>query len=329
MIISEASRENIDRAAWIIKTGGIVAFPTETVYGLGADALNPEAVSRIFEAKERPFFDPLIVHITDLDWMEEIAADVPDKAEKLISGFWPGPLTVVLKKTQTVPDIVTAGLDTVAIRMPLHQVARKIIRAAGRPVAAPSANPFGYVSPTRAEHVLRQLDDRVDMIIDGGSCAVGVESTIIKIDDRDRVFLLRHGGIGVEEIEALVGAVQQDYHNDNDKAEGPGQLPYHYSPSTPVKVVRDLSQLNISDGNNGLIYYKMRGVCPRDDRVAFMSRDGDLRECASNLFSILHRLDSLGLDCIYAEEVPEAGLGRAIMDRLRKAEARSNYIEGG
>ena len=329
MIISEASRENIDRAAWIIKSGGIVAFPTETVYGLGADALNPEAVSRIFEAKERPFFDPLIVHITDLDWMEEIAADVPDKAEKLISGFWPGPLTVVLKKTQTVPDIVTAGLDTVAIRMPLHQVARKIIRAAGRPVAAPSANPFGYVSPTRAEHVLKQLDDRVDMIIDGGSCAVGVESTIIKIDDRDRVFLLRHGGIGVEEIEALVGAVQQDYHNDNDKAEGPGQLPYHYSPSTPVKVVRDLSQLNISDGNNGLIYYKMRGVCPRDDRVAFMSRDGDLRECASNLFSILHRLDSLGLDCIYAEEVPEAGLGRAIMDRLRKAEARSNYIEGG
>ena len=327
MIISEASRENIDRAAWIIKSGGIVAFPTETVYGLGADALNPEAISRIFEAKERPFFDPLIVHITDLDWMEEIAADVPDKAEKLISGFWPGPLTVVLKKTQTVPDIVTAGLDTVAIRMPLHQVARKIIRAAGRPVAAPSANPFGYVSPTRAEHVLKQLDDRVDMIIDGGSCAVGVESTIIKIDDRDRVFLLRHGGIGIEEIEALVGAVQQDYHNDT--VEGPGQLPYHYSPSTPVKVVRDLSQLNISDGNYGFIYYKKRRDCPRDDRVAFMSRDGDLRECASNLFSILHRLDSLGLDCIYAEEVPEAGLGRAIMDRLRKAEARSNYIEGG
>ena len=194
------------KATAIIKGGGIVAFPTETVYGLGADAFNPLAVARIFEAKNRPLFDPLIVHIADLSQMEALASRVDKRAGRLAGRFWPGPLTLIMPRSERVPDIVTAGLDTVAVRMPDHLIALELIRSSGTPIAAPSANRFGYISPTKAAHVLDQLGERVDMIIDGGDCSVGVESTIIKLDEGRNV-ILRPGGLPVEEIEAVIGPV--------------------------------------------------------------------------------------------------------------------------
>src|SRR4030043_456807 len=199
--------ELIQHAAEIIKRGGIVAFPTETVYGLGADAFNPLAVARGFEVKGRPYFDPLIVHVannTDLDYL---VVEIPSNAKKLMERFWPGPLTVVLLKKENVPDIVTAGLPAVAIRMPKHSMTLSLIELAGSPIVGPSANPFGYLSPTTAEHVQDQLGDQIDFILDGGSCEVGVESTILSFFKK-RPMLLRPGGVPLEEIEPIIGKVE-------------------------------------------------------------------------------------------------------------------------
>lgn len=324
MVISYPTDENILRAAYILREGGIVAFPTETVYGLGGDALNPMAVSRIFEAKQRPFFDPLIVHINSLDWAERLSGPMTPVCEKLMEHFWPGPLTIVVRKSSLVPDIVTSGLDTVALRMPAHTVAQGIISAVNGPLAAPSANPFGYISPTRAEHVLKQLGDRVDMIIEGGDCAVGVESTIVRINDDQSLTLLRHGGISLEDIQNVAGPVVAG--SRGSTVEAPGQLPYHYSPATPVRLVKNFKGIDLDDVTTGFIYYKK----PREnffanERFVALSDDGDLRESASRLFTLMHQLDGLGLDLIYAEEVPEEGLGKAIMDRLRKAAGRTQH----
>ncbi len=197
----------VHHAAEIIKRGGIVAFPTETVYGLGADAFAPLAVARIFEVKKRPHFDPLIIHVASPDDLGRLVTDIPGPAQKLINRFWPGPLTVVLPKRDEVPDIVTAGLPTVAVRMPRHEMALQLIELSGSPIAAPSANPFGYVSPTTAEHVREQLDDQVDLILDGGPCPVGVESTILSFSE-ERPRLLRPGGVPLEEIESVIGKVE-------------------------------------------------------------------------------------------------------------------------
>ena len=199
--------EIIRQAAEIIKKGGLVAFPTETVYGLGADAFNPLAVARIFEVKRRPYFDPLIVHVSNHADLEKLVIKIPSKAKKLIEQFWPGPLTVVLLKKEQVPDIVNAGLLTVAIRMPKHPMALSLIEQADCPIAAPSANPFGYLSPTTAEHVRDQLGDQIDFILDGGPCEVGVESTIISFSEK-RPRLLRPGGVDIEEIESVIGSVE-------------------------------------------------------------------------------------------------------------------------
>ncbi|HOW81103.1 MAG TPA: L-threonylcarbamoyladenylate synthase [Spirochaetota bacterium] len=328
MEISSGNIENISRAARVINGGGIVAFPTETVYGLGADALNPLAVSRIFEAKGRPYFDPLIVHIADISWLERLSFEVPPQAMVLARRFWPGPLTLVLKKTGMVPDIVTAGLDTVGIRMPSHPVALDLIRECGTPVAAPSANPFGYISPTSARHVLAQMGDRVDMILDGGECSVGVESTIIRIDGSGAPVLLRPGGTEPERIAEIAGPLATRT-GSGTAPESPGQLPYHYSPVTPVRVVDDFSGLDISDKRAGYVYFMRKGDDTGTGRIAFLSRQGDMREAAANLFSVLHRLDALGLSVIYAEKVPLQGLGVAIMDRLARASKRGREsVEG-
>ncbi len=200
-------KELIHHAAEIIKRGGIVAFPTETVYGLGADAFNPLAVARIFEVKRRPSFDPLIVHVANPADVKKLVKEIPSNAKKLIERFWPGPLTVVLLKEEDIPDIVTAGLPTLAIRMPSHPMALSLIKESNSPIAAPSANPFGYLSPTTAEHVREQLGDQVDLILDGGPCPVGVESTIVSfLEERPR--LLRPGGVSLEEIESIIGKVE-------------------------------------------------------------------------------------------------------------------------
>jgi len=312
--------ENLLRAVSVLKSGGVISFPTETVYGLGADAFNPKAVACIFEVKKRPFFDPLIVHIASLEQINMLVSDVPASMNRLAERFWPGPLTLIFKKKESVPDIVTAGLDTVAVRMPSHPVARRLIELLGSPIAAPSANRFGSISPTEAIHVREQLGNSVDMIIDGGPCEIGIESTIIKING-DSAELLRPGGVPLELLSEELAAIHVI--DQTSMVEAPGQLPYHYSPVTPVKLVNRISSDDIEHANYAFLFFK-KPELPIDDRRAFiLSQSGDLREAATNLFSALHRLDKIGADVILAEHVPGHGLGRAIMDRLLKASNKS------
>ncbi len=319
MQILSPTPEHIEIAAGIIRDGGIAAFPTETVYGLGADAFNPQAAAKIFEAKDRPFFDPLIVHVPDVAAVSGLVSSLPAAAEKLMQKFWPGPLTIVLPKNHGVPGIVTAGLSTVAVRMPAHPVALAFIRAAGRCIAAPSANRFGCLSPTNAEHVRDQLGDRVPVILDGGACVVGVESTIIKIEN-DAFHLLRPGGVPVEEIERIVGRVQVAVYGA--LTEAPGQLPYHYAPSTPVALIERIEEYQLEDPDAVFLFFREPLFAIPAGRCEVLSPSGSISEAAANLFSGLHRLDGLHKKIIYAEEVPSEGLGRAIMDRLVKASKR-------
>ncbi len=311
-------KDRIDQAARIIRHGGIVAFPTETVYGLGADAFNPLAVVKIFEAKGRPLFDPLIVHVASRNDLDQLVAEIPPNAVELMERFWPGPLTLVLLKKEEVPEIVTAGLPSVAVRMPKHPMALALIKASGCPIAAPSANLFGYVSPTTADHVRDQLGDRVDFILDGGPCEVGLESTIISFVEGEPQ-LLRPGGIPLEEIESVIGKVRLGSMN-NEKPSAPGMLPKHYAPRTPILL--DWREEDVAPYGNrkiGLLaFHKVRSSL-KFSQVEVLSEKGDLREAAANLFAAIRRLDRLGLDLILADSVPEVGLGRAIMDRLRRA----------
>ena len=305
----------IQKAAHIIQDGGLVAFPTETFYGLGSDALNPMAVAAIFEAKNRPQFDPLIVHVADLGQAEILVNAFPSKALRLTEKFWPGPLTLVLPKSNLVPDIVTASLKSVAIRVPNHPMALALIREAGRPIAAPSANPFGQVSPTTAEHVRKSLGNKVDMVLDGGPCQVGVESTIISFADAEPA-LLRPGGVPLEEIEAVIGKVQVPALT-GEKPQAPGQLLQHYSPRTPMKF--GAVSTSPTGKKTGLLVFQKIQEGSEFNAVEILSAKGDLREAAANLFAAMRRLDEQGLDLIVAEPLPPHGLGRAINDRLYRA----------
>jgi len=326
----------IREAAGVIRRGGVVAFPTETVYGLGASAFDEKAAARVFEIKRRPYFDPLIVHVCEKDLIGGLAASVPEAARRLTDALWPGPLTVVLPKKPVVPDIVTAGLPGVALRLPSNVTARGLIRAAGVPIAAPSANLFGSVSPTSAEHVRAQLGGAADMIIDGGECAVGIESTIISFM-RERPMLLRPGGTALEDIEAVIGPVSVP-----ESAElvnqSPGRSGTHYATSAPlVRVggVGEIERLSRIDGVNadpskpmakiGLIAFSPASVPdpaalpPSVVSIEYLSASGDLREAACRLFAAMRRLDAAGVDAIAALPVPAAGLGLAINDRLGRA----------
>jgi L-threonylcarbamoyladenylate synthase len=306
--------ETIDAAASLLRRGGVVAFPTETVYGLGANALDALAVARIFEIKARPSFDPLIVHVSSDGMLHSVVEAVPEKAYDLIERFWPGPLTIVLPKADVIAGIVTAGLDTVAVRMPEHPVARAIIGEAGVPIAAPSANPFGYLSPTRAEHVRRMLDGRVDLIVDGGPTAHGVESTIVVLDPPT---LLRYGAVPAEEIEEITGPLERNLLSDRAPL-APGSLAQHYAPQTPVRIVRDPGSVPYEERRRaGLLAFRrpVEGYAA----VRVLSERGDLREAAAQLFGALHELEQLSLERIDAQLVPEARLGAAINDRLRRA----------
>ncbi len=315
----------IHQAAEIIKKGGIVAFPTETVYGLGGDAFNPMAVARVFEVKGRPSFDPLIVHVAENYDLVQLVSKVPPDAQKLIERFWPGPLTVVLLKRDNVPDIVTAGLPTVAVRMPRHPMTLKFIELSGSPIVGPSANPFGYLSPTTAEHVRDQLGDQIDFILDGGHCEVGVESTIVSFFEK-RPKLLRPGGVPLEEIESIIGKVEiGPFHEEGPPAAG--MLPRHYALRTPVLL--DWSEKNIDnlrDKRIGFLAFQEPKSFLKFTHIEVLSKKGDLREAAANLFFAIRQLDALNLDLILAEGVPEAGLGRAIMDRLRRA-SRNRFAD--
>lgn len=306
-------------AASVLKLGGLVALPTETVYGLGANALDARAVARIFAAKERPFFDPLIVHLADVSWWPRVVLDFPPVAERLAKQFWPGPLTLVLPKNAAIPDIVTAGLPSVAIRVPDHPLTREVLRLADVPVAAPSANPFGRLSPTTAEHVRQQLGERIDLILDGGPCRVGVESTILQFHG-DEVVCLRPGGVPLEEIESLIGPVGRLVPRDSDEERpaAPGMLASHYAPRTKLMIVDEIPAAPPS-AQTGLLILKSIERAVGYSLVEVLSREGDLIEAASHFFQALHRLDQAGLDVILAARFPEEGLGLALNDRLRRA----------
>lgn len=315
-----SDNEAIQRAAEIIKRGGIVAFPTETVYGLGADAFNPLAVARVFEVKKRPSFDPLIVHVADSADVKKLAKEIPSNAKKLTERFWPGPLTIVLLKEENIPDIVTAGLPSLAIRMPNHPMALALIEESKCPIAAPSANLFGYLSPTTAEHVRDQLGDQVDLILDGGPCPVGVESTIVSFLEEEPM-LLRPGGVSLEEIESVIGEVGTSPSEDRPMA--PGMLPKHYAPRTPIVLDRNEKNLDLyKDKNIGLLVFQEPVNNLKLHPTEILSKSGDLREAAANLFAAIRRLDALNLDLIVATPIPEVGLGRAIVDRLRHAASK-------
>jgi L-threonylcarbamoyladenylate synthase len=327
--------ENVRRAADALAAGRLVSFPTETVYGLGARALDPIALSRIFEAKKRPFFDPLIIHIAERADLADLCTGRNARAEALMDRFWPGPLTLVMIKSAKVPDLATSGLPSVAVRMPAHPVALALIRAAGFPLAAPSANPFGRLSPTEAGHVRDQFQDGIEMILDGGPCAVGVESTILSVTGATPM-LLRAGGIPREELEAVIGPIGVSAMDPErpDRPLAPGQLPGHYAPRTRLRL---LQQPVARDANGRPAHGSGAATTAAGKRAAasglagsgpfaaaeVLSPTGDLREAAARLFACLHRLDRQGLDLILAEPLPELGLGVAIMDRLRKAAAGS------
>jgi L-threonylcarbamoyladenylate synthase len=315
---------DIAQAAALLSQGAIVAIPTETVYGLAANAFDPDAVLKIFQAKERPAFDPLIVHIGHRDQVHQVARALPPGADAMMDACWPGPLTLVLPKRPEVPDIVTSGLDTVGVRMPAHPVALDLLARLPFPLAAPSANPFGYVSPTTAAHVAAQLGERVPYILDGGPCSVGVESTIIgwEAEDGDeasgRWCLYRPGGVALEVIEAVIGTVAPGRAKVVPAA--PGMLESHYAPRKPV-LVGDVPALLLQHTGRrvGVISFTQDHGAHRN---AVLAPNGDLSQAARGLFAALRELDTSDVDVILAEVFPDEGLGRAINDRLRRAGAK-------
>jgi L-threonylcarbamoyladenylate synthase len=313
----------IEEAAHIVLQGGLVAFPTETVYGLGVDAHNPVAVAKVFEVKRRPSFNPIIVHIADFESASRYGDLEKKAARDLMSRFWPGPLTIVAPKKKSVPPLVTAGLPNVALRMPDNSTALALIRAVGRGIAAPSANPFGYVSPTEARHVEDQLADHIDMILDGGKCSVGLESTVVDLVG-PKPCILRFGSVTLEEIQKAIGPVDRSP-SSLTKLRSPGQLRCHYATVTQMQILEDGEEARTQPGEKvGLLAFDTPDCPERYASVEVLSPCGDLREAAANLFSAMRRLDALGLDRIVAQPVPEEGLGIAIMDRLKRCAMKSN-----
>lgn len=302
----------VAEAARLLASGEVVALPTETVYGLGGWALDAGACARIFEAKERPLYDPLIVHIPDQSWLAKMA-QVSPLATRLAEAFWPGPLTMVLPRTSLVPDLVTAGQDTVAIRMSAHPVFHLIATTFGQPIAAPSANRFGRISPTTPAHVIAELDGRIPLIVDGGPCEHGIESTIVQVHSDGTLQILRHGPVTMEHLQTFASVRE----GGESSIASPGNLKSHYAPRTPLDLV---TEVPAADLRTGLLAWQGSGE--GFGHVEYLSRSGDLREAATNLYGAMRRLDESGVTRIVAECVPKEGLGAAIMERLRKASAR-------
>ena len=320
MAVFRGTEENIKKAAEHLKNDNLVAFATETVYGLGANALSPLACEKIFKAKKRPKYDPLIVHIAEMYQLSELVKEIPNVALDLAEAYWPGPLTLVFKKTDLIPDLITSGLDTVAIRMPAHPLALGLLSEAQIPVAAPSANPFGYLSPTCAEHVSSQLGDEVDIILDGGECDWGIESTIVDCSSGEAI-LLRQGGISAEDIRRVTGSVQFGK-AVLERPLAPGQLASHYAPNTKLIILKNGEVPDIADSAK-VGFLQMGSTSIDAAEIEVLSEDDkDFKSIAHNLFSALHRLDSKGLDVIYVYELEGSDLASAIMDRLLKAAAK-------
>ncbi len=310
------SGSDLQRAARLLAAGEVVGVPTETVYGLAANAFDPAAVARVFAVKRRPSFDPLIVHVRAPQAALEVVTHLPPAAERLAEAFWPGPLTMVLERRERVPDLVTSGLPTVGVRCPRHPLIQELLEALEFPLAAPSANRFGSISPTTAQHVLDQLGGEVPYVLDGGPCTVGVESTIVGFEG-ERCLLYRPGGVPLEKLEELVGPLEDARQEAPTSPVTPGMLPSHYAPRTPLELgnLDELLERHAGQRCGVLSFEREREAhCCR-----VLSLPGDLSEAAQRLFAALRELDGSGAEVLLAEPVPERGLGRAINDRLRRA----------
>ncbi len=311
---------DIKTAADLLKKGEIVAIPTETVYGLAGNALNASCVTNIYQIKNRPSFNPLILHVKNVQEISKYAKNIPERLTKLMKKFMPGPLTLLLDKTELVPDIVTAKSHRVAIRIPNHPTTLKLLHQLDFPLAAPSANPFGYVSPTTALHVEKQLGDKIPYILDGGSCEVGIESTIVGMED-EKIIVYRKGGLSLEEIANEVGEI---FLKENNEAipVTPGMLASHYSPSTTL-LIGDMKKLLTEHGHKNYAIISFNKIYNDEkDRHFQLSETHNFEEAARNLFKIMRAIDELKYEIILAELLPEEQLGRAINDRLRRAAYR-------
>jgi L-threonylcarbamoyladenylate synthase len=308
---------NTDKAKQVLENDGIIGFPTETVYGLAGNALSEKAIRSIFQLKNRPLDNPLIVHVSSLDKIDFITENIPNKAHQLADKFWPGPLTLLLKKSDKISDLVTAGQETVAVRIPNHPIALKLLESLDFPLVAPSANPYQSISPTSAKHVADYFENELTLVLDGGFCEKGLESTIVGFEDDD-VVIYRLGSIPLEDIEACVGKVKM---NTGHNLKSPGMAKKHYSPKTPLIVTK-----NIEEVLQRLDYRKRSIVCfdqlpnvQEMENTIFYSFHGDLDFAASRLYSLLHELDDQNLDILIFEEFPNIGLGKTINDRIKRA----------
>jgi L-threonylcarbamoyladenylate synthase len=310
---------NISQAAELLKNGEVVAIPTETVYGLAGSALDSDAVLSIFRVKERPFFDPLIIHVHSIEAVEQWVLEIPEAAQKLFQAFSPGPLTILLPKKEIISDLVTAGLPQVAVRIPQHPLTLALLEKINLPLAAPSANPFGYISPTSAQHVFDQLQGKIPMILDGGACQIGVESTIVGFEN-GKTIVYRLGGLAIEDIEKVIGKVEVQV-NSSSNPKAPGLLKSHYAPKKPffLEPIDTFFEKNKNKKIGVLSFQKNYSFA---EKIEILSPKGDLKEAAKNLFSAMRHLDQQEIDCIVTEPFPAENLGFAINDRLQRAAAK-------
>ena len=318
--------KDIQKAAAFLREGSPVAVPTETVYGLAGNALDTDSVLKIFEIKNRPFFDPLIVHLNNIEEVEKYTLAFPDQARRLAEKFWPGPLTLLLSKNNKISDLVTAGSDRVALRVPAHPLTRELLQALDFPLAAPSANPFGYISPTTAEHVNNQLGGKIPYILDGGPCRVGIESTIVGFEgESEQVVIYRPGGVSAEEIERCCDSVTYASESLKKAPEAPGMLKSHYAPKTPL-IIADLrevgNKISVSPTETGIIAFSEAVPGVPEENQFILSPKRDLREAAAKLFAAMRQADEAGFKIICTERFPEEGLGKAINNRLERAAAK-------
>ena len=310
--------KDIKKAVQLLTEEQLVAIPTETVYGLAGNIFSEKAIKSIFSTKQRPFFNPLIVHISSVKSLNGLVTHVPDKAKLLAAAFWPGSMTLVLKKSNTIPDLITAGKDTVAVRVPDHPVTLELLKKLPFPLAAPSANPFGSISPTKPAHVENYFRNSIKMVLDGGSCTNGIESTIIGFENEEPV-IYRLGALPLEEIEAVVGRISIK-NKKEEKPDAPGMLARHYAPKTSTFLVDDVAaEIKKNTGKKmGVLVFKS-SLNNENITEIILSKNGSLQEAASRLYSAMHDLDSKNLDLIIAERFSEFGLGKSINDRLQRA----------
>jgi L-threonylcarbamoyladenylate synthase len=310
---------DISKAIEILNNEDVIAIPTETVYGLAGNIYSEKAIRKIFQVKQRPFFNPLIVHIESIDKIDEVVSEFPPKAQKLAEAFWPGSLTLILPKKSNIPDVITAGKDTVGVRVPNHPITLSLLKQLSFPLAAPSANPFNRISPTSSLHVEAYFKNSISMVLEGGECKNGIESTIIGFENNEAL-LYRLGSISIEEIEKLIGKIQVKNKSETTPT-APGMLAKHYAPRTKTYLVTDVEKFirGFENKRIGILRFKDQMNASSIEHLEVLSKSGDLKEAASKLYNTLHKLDSLNLDMIVAERFPDFGLGKSINDRLERA----------